>query len=240
MKATFLIALPRCGSLALSELMNTDVCLAHHEGNDFNNVGYGDQLKFENTYAYKVFRKAEEEGKNYFCCDTSLGIDLFKSFTIYLSENQLAKTIKAQAFFIRIAPSFVVKSIGRNNIDGFNKDTMMYTMLAIEDEVLNCAEMLYHCGWFETKQAVIIEKTQESEDGTSLRFTATQLTEIAVFTGAADILTEHSLDIINQLEDIIKKAKEPISMTSEQLQRNINEVEVVFKKRMEFAKESNN
>jgi hypothetical protein len=240
MKATFLIALPRCGSLALSELMNTDVCLTHHEGNDFNNVGCGNQLKFENTYAYKVFSKAIDEGKDYFCCDTSLGADLFRSFTYYIAEKKLTKAIKAQALFIRLAPSFVVKSIGRNNIDGFNKDTMMYTMLAIEDEVLNCAETLYHCGWFETKQAVIIEKTQESEDGTSLRFTATQLTEIAVFTGAADILTEHSLDIINQLEDIIKKAKEPISMTSEQLQRNINEVEVVFKKRMEFAKESNN
>lgn len=240
MKATFLIALPRCGSLALSELMNTDVCLTHHEGNDFNNVGYGDQLRFEHTYAYRIFKQSEREGKNYFCCDTSLGIDLFKSFTIYLSENQLAKTVKAQAFFIRISPAFVVESIRKNNIAGFNKDTMTYTMLAIEDEVLKCAETLYHCGWFETKQAVIIEKTHQNDDGTSLRFTVTQLTEIAVFTGAADILTKDSVNIINQLEDIIKKARKPISMSPEQLQLNINKVEDIIKKRMEVTNGSNN
>ena len=240
MKATFLIALPRCGSLALSRVMNTESCLTHHEGNDFNNVGYGDQLKFQHTYAYQVFLQAIQESKDYFCCDTSLGIDLFKSFTKFLVDKQLARTIKVQALFIRISPAFVVESIRKNNIAGFNKDTMTYTMLAIEDEVLKCAETLYHCGWFETKQAVIIEKTHQNNNGTSLRFTVTQLTEIAVFTGAADVLTEKSINIINQLEDIIKNAKEPISMSPEQLQYYINEVENIIKKRMEVTNGSNN
>ena len=46
--------------------------------------------------------------------------------------------------------------------------------------------------------------------------------------------------MINQLENIIKKAKEPISMSPEQLQLNINEVENVIKKRMEVTNGSNN
>ena len=239
MKATFLISLPRCGSLALSRVMNTESCLTHHEGNDFNNVGYGDQLRFEHTYAYQVFLQAVQESKNYFCCDTSLGLDLFNSFTKFLVAKQLARTIKVQALFIRISPAFVVESIRKNNIAGFNKDTMTYTMLAIEDEVLKCAETLYHCGWFETKQAVIIEKTHQNDDGTSLRFTVTQLTEIAVFTGAADI-SSRDIDVINQLEKIIKKSKEPISMSPEQLQYYINEVENIIKKRMKVTNECNN
>ena len=78
-KITFLLSTPRSGTLALANIMNTDKCIAHHEGNDFK-VIQPRPFSMKETYAGQQLLKAFQERKNYFCCDQSMADALFRNF----------------------------------------------------------------------------------------------------------------------------------------------------------------
>lgn len=80
LQMTFLLAMPRTGSYALSKIFNTDYCFAHHEGYDFevlmDHLGKG--MPYQDTNSYALWRDAFESGTHYFCCDQSCGPFLFE------------------------------------------------------------------------------------------------------------------------------------------------------------------
>ena len=76
---TFLLSGPRTGSYALSQIMDTHYCMAHHEGHDFevafDEVGQG--LSYEETNSCAFWRGCLDRGEHYFCCDQSCAPFLF-------------------------------------------------------------------------------------------------------------------------------------------------------------------
>lgn len=103
MKTTFILGVPRCGSLALSVMLNNFFCLAHHEGFDFETAKEGS--KWEHTYAGKRWLQARQEGKNFVSCDISMNpplIFLFKEYLSKLTAEQKAGIDTPSVIYINV------------------------------------------------------------------------------------------------------------------------------------------
>lgn len=81
--ATFVLAMPRTGTHALSQLLNTGYCYAHHEGDDFAILEKGDRRAYEETASFAYLETClnygnGQEPKHYFCADQSCGMFLLQ------------------------------------------------------------------------------------------------------------------------------------------------------------------
>jgi len=128
MKATYLLGLPRCGSLALSKIADTYNCLAHHEGGDYKHVIIPsmDYKDYHSRNRYLMARDREylvtgEDGKrdiikrdgdedikrvmNYFCCDTSC------QENIYTAAREYYPGADIQLLYVRTCPYMAAQSM---------------------------------------------------------------------------------------------------------------------------------
>lgn len=199
MKVTFLIALPRCGSLALSVMHNTDHCLAHHEGLDYKYTAAlsPDSFKFEDTYAYQAMMQAKKQGKNYFCCDQSTGIKLYASFLTWKEKSKM-EGIEDQVLYIPMNPAFVCKSFLDKGVgDPKNAKIITEALRSKADQYEGLARMMEAFDLVsDAKRLLVIAKVSKED---SLTFKWADLIRISQFVGSVDVHNTHEVTRLNHL-----------------------------------------
>lgn len=193
MKRTFFIAMPRSGTYALSKILSTDTCIAHHE-TDTDNIVAGAQ--WNTTNAYKSMRQAHEEGKNYACCNQAFGLQLF---TMYLEDfsRRLTEAMTIQekdalwreidnvtVVYLFVDPLFSVESFSKLcpiPMSKAKRHAMFSQMFQFSKAVAATTDVLNYYGI----EGLMIDK---EKDGVKLNghifFSSGQLTELCLLTGA--------------------------------------------------------
>ncbi len=171
-KATFVLGLPRCGSLALSIINNNPYCYAHHEGLDFD-------LKptdfFDETAAGILMNRAHKQGKNYLCCDVSQGIVLVQK---YMEWNMACgRAPKDNLQIIRVFTSPTQSTESMSNLLELDEAARKMTHAAIFALLAKITEAAFHFGHDFLVPMLEIHKAGG-------RFTKEQIRQIADFAGS--------------------------------------------------------
>jgi len=172
MKTTFLIGLPRCGSLALSIMMNNTYCYAHHEGLDFDRKR---ERSFDETASSILMNRAHKAGKNYFCCDISCSIDLIAKYCDHNLEFGISPTFGLQVVHVITAPSQSTESLSiLTQSDKVGEKVIQASIAALLAKI---AEAKYYLS-----QKLQVPTLTVTKVGN--RFTMPQIADIANFVGA--------------------------------------------------------
>jgi hypothetical protein len=211
MKTTFLIGLPRCGSFALSLLMNNQKCLAHHEGFDFDLI-MKKQMPYPKTDSFKLRESAHKSRRHYFNCDASLSTEhirgLIKDDSVDSGEYQVVM-VSSDANRSR---DYLYEELVKNgNQKGTGLMNKIMQLLTNQIE-LNMMILLY----YKTKNfpLLIIEKDGNPDPR---HFTPSQLTDIAKFVGAYP-------DTPEERKALAYAARGNISISSEMMQQSLTEI----------------
>lgn len=143
MKTTFLFAIARSGSLALSRMFNTDKCIAFHEGNDYHLVHK--KYKFEESYAGQQWIKAKKEGRNYFCCDISQPINTFKAYIDYINNHCHEAISETKIILVDSCVDCATESLSKILGCKINSDTTVAAHHLLSEQrqsLIKCAEDL--------------------------------------------------------------------------------------------------
>lgn len=170
-KNTFIMGLPRCGSMALSVIMNNDHCFAHHEGLDFEM--FDPSKKWYDSFSYKM--KCANPGKRYFCADITMSRVLFSAACEH--SMQFARVDPAdchQILHIYTPTDQAIDSMRRLfQLGGKSLQMVKSSLAKNQDDTMNTIEEAIKLGF---------KVTSVHKEGDS--FTVNQLTEIAFFVGA--------------------------------------------------------
>lgn len=172
MKTTFLLGLPRCGSLALSVIMNNNKCVAHHEGNDYG-VMLDYDVPWPKTFAANAELYAATSKKNYLCCDTSVGIELLTARMRYPDAINNVQVL------------FVNSKIARC-IDSYERIGITVDAGSVLHQHRKIVHLVYKVEQLGCKTLTIHKEEEGEKINGSCFFSPSQLTEIAWFTGAFD------------------------------------------------------
>lgn len=208
MKTTFLLGLPRCGSLALSVMTNTSSCVSHHEGHDFTVMP-----KWRNTYAYTAWMAAKQSKKNYFCCDVSSCLDLISAFLKFKKELSESKDT-FQLIYIESCIDRCVDSFERIGISNAYSYAYLHGMSHRIRTLLEAAH--------KDKEWNILEINKEQGESIngSKFFTRSQLTEITRYVGSHTNDSKSSLSKI-ELDKLEYLRRCHISLSPDLLNENI-------------------
>lgn len=218
MKATFLISTPRSGTLALANIMNTDSCIAHHEGNDFDLIRKNNNIPFLETYAGKQLTKACQEGKNYFCCDQSMSGLLMIKLYHDESARQYFKDHSIQLQSILLGRNYLHSAKSYGKLMGFTSDIQILAIAQsiMSEEKWKCQELgtrLFprEFSGFTARQYIYDEVTFMN------RFNDNFICEVSDFVGAN--LGDMSYPEVN------KRIQTYYSLTKSQLTEMSNQIE---------------
>jgi hypothetical protein len=181
MKTTFIMGVPRCGSLALSIMLNNSYCLAHHEGFDFETAKEGS--KWEHTYAGKRWLQAREEGKNFVSCDISMNpplIFLFKEYLSKLDSYEKSDIETPTIIYINVAISKSCESLLKIIGDKVHFDHLLINLRLLSLSMISTVK--YMKDNYKWRGASISKYTNEDPRF----FTRSQIMDIATACGAND------------------------------------------------------
>ena len=191
MKTTFILGLPRCGSLALSNILNNTNCIAHHEGYDFNiDPTEGEWL---DTYAGERWQAAYLDNKSFVSCDISSNPELIYLFLKYSHYNSDLKDVETPTIIIiKTSPHHCIDSIVKLTGDSEVKDAvgLLHTLAA---ETLSLAATM------EVRHKWKVLGIDKHENTNPQQFTRSQMMEIALTTGALNQYSQHELKRIEYL-----------------------------------------
>lgn len=196
-KTTFLIGLPRCGSLALSVMMDNPYCYAHHEGLDFDRKGIE---SFDETASGALMNRAHKAGKNYLCCDTSMSLRLIG---LYCEANvKLGKPATHNLQIIRVVTSIAQSTESMTKLMGFDEGTEEAREIArkILETTILCVNHALVSVSFEIRNVALVPFLTIHKEGN--RFTGEQIKSIALFCGAwpdLDMIEQRKLTYLSDV-----------------------------------------
>lgn len=203
--ATFLIGLPRCGSLALSRIMDNENCAAHHEGGDYGVTQYE---RFEDSYSFQMLTMALIHGKNYFNCDISCGMRILKLAFESRGFMSLVMAERVNLIYVNSCPERAYNSMLK--LLGLQESKSL--MMHLERGSAKMLASATRCKEGKLLNFLTINKNKSD------RFTPSQLTEIAYHCGSLKAeVGQKAVSNLSLYKRMLLLAERYHSMTQEQV-----------------------